>query len=171
LGTHASEDGGRDKVGACVERGLVRMEGTIRLLSERKMCIQRESEDGGRGLHGRSWSRRGKNGARRGFREAAAGAPTGEDGGRGRSARGYGWVHGERRGCEIFGVLGPVASSTVMEAWWRRRGEGGRGEATGGAAKWGGRSRGDPDERRRGGSGMGREGAGRRCGEGGCVTP
>jgi hypothetical protein len=44
-----------------------------------------------------------------------------------------------------------------MEAWRRRRGEGGRGEATGIAAKWGGRSRGDPDERRHGIGGVGRE--------------
>jgi hypothetical protein len=38
----------------------------------------------------------------------------------------------------------------VMEACWRRRGEGGRREVTGRATKWGGRLRGDPEERRRG---------------------
>jgi hypothetical protein len=32
-----TEDGERDKVGACVERGLARVEGAIRLLGERKM--------------------------------------------------------------------------------------------------------------------------------------
>jgi hypothetical protein len=48
-----------------------------------------------------------------------------------------------------------------MEAWRRRRGEGGRGHAMGGSAKWGGRSRGDLDERRRGRGGVGREGTGR----------
>jgi hypothetical protein len=32
----ASKDGGRDKVGACVERGLVRVEGATRLLGKRK---------------------------------------------------------------------------------------------------------------------------------------
>jgi hypothetical protein len=55
-------------------------------------------------------------------------------GSRGWSARGYRWVHGEQRGCEVYEALGLVASSTVMEAWWRRHGEGGRGEAA-----WGGR--------------------------------
>jgi hypothetical protein len=69
-------------------------------------------EDGGRG-----WSRRGKNGARHGFREATVGATAGEDGGRGWSARGYEWVHGEQRGCDISRALRPIASSTVMEAW------------------------------------------------------
>jgi hypothetical protein len=46
----------------------------IRLLGERKMRRQRAGEDGGRGIQGRGWSRRGKNGAWRGFREAALGA-------------------------------------------------------------------------------------------------
>jgi hypothetical protein len=54
-----------------------------------------------------------------------------------------------------------------MEAWRRRRGERGRREVTGEAAKWGGRSRGDLDERRHGGGGVGREAAGKRRGEGG----
>jgi hypothetical protein len=60
------------------------------------------------------------NGAWRGFREVAVGAFAGEDGGRGWSARDYGWVHGERTGCEISGALGLVESSTVMEAWGGR---------------------------------------------------
>jgi hypothetical protein len=47
------------------------VEGAIRLLGERKMCRQRAGEDGGRGMHGCGWSRRGKNGAWCGFREAA----------------------------------------------------------------------------------------------------
>jgi hypothetical protein len=72
----ASEDSGRDKVSACVERGLARVQGAIRLLSERKMHRQRAGVDGDRGMHGRSWSRLGKNGARCGFREVAVGAPT-----------------------------------------------------------------------------------------------
>jgi hypothetical protein len=46
------------------------------------------------------------NGAWRGFREVAVGAFAGEDGGRGWSARDYGWVHGERTGCEISGHSG-----------------------------------------------------------------
>jgi hypothetical protein len=85
-----------------------------------------------------------RTGAWRGFREAAVGAPAGKDAGCGWSARDYGWVHGERRGCEIFEVLGPVASSTVMEAWQKQRGEGGREEirTSGGVAEaaWGGRA-------------------------------
>jgi hypothetical protein len=126
--------------------------GAIRLLGKHEMCKQWAGEDGGRGMHGR-----GKNGARHGFREAAVGAPAGEDGGRDWSARGYGWVHCERIGCEISEALELVTRSTVMEAWRRRRGEGGRGEATCIAAKWGGRSRGDPDKRRHGIGGVGRE--------------
>jgi hypothetical protein len=112
-----------------------------------------------------------RTGAWRGFREAAVGAPAGKDAGCGWSARDYGWVHGERRGCEIFEVLGPVASSTVMEAWQKQRGEGDCEEVMGGAAKWGGRSRGDTNERRRGGGGMGREGVGMWRGEGGWGRP
>jgi hypothetical protein len=167
LGTHASEDGRHDKVGACVECGLPMVEGTIRLLGERKMRRQQADEDGGHDMHECGWSRRGKNRARHGFREAMVGVPVGEDGGCCWSARGYGWVYGEQRGCEICGALESVASSTVMEAWWRRCGEGGRTEAIGGAAKWGGRSWGDPDERRCGGGGVEREGTRRRRGEGG----
>jgi hypothetical protein len=91
--------------------------------------------DGGRDMHRRGWSKHVKNGAQRGFQEAAVGVPAGEDGGHGWSACGYGWVHGERRGCDISRVLETVASSTVMEAWQRRHGEGGRGEVTGGAVK------------------------------------
>jgi transcription antitermination factor NusA-like protein len=53
LGTQTSKDGGHDKVGACVERGLVRVEGVIRLLGERKMRRQRVGENGGCGMHGR----------------------------------------------------------------------------------------------------------------------
>ena len=58
-----SEDGGRDKVGACVERGLASVEGAIRLFGERKMCRQRAGEDGGRGLHGCGLGRTGHKGA------------------------------------------------------------------------------------------------------------
>jgi hypothetical protein len=72
--TQASEDDGSDKVVACVERRLVRVEGAIRLLGEHKMRRQRAGEDGGRGMHGCGWSRHDKNGARRGFWEAAVGA-------------------------------------------------------------------------------------------------
>jgi hypothetical protein len=98
-----------------------------------------------------------RTGAWCGFWEAAVGAPVGEDAGRGWSAYDYGWVHGKRRGCEISEALGSVANSTVMEAWRKRRGEGDCEEAMGGAAKWGGRSRVDTNERRRGGGGVGRE--------------
>jgi hypothetical protein len=75
LGTQTSKDGGHDNFGACVERGLVRVEGVIRLLGERKMRKQRVVENGGCGMHGRGWSRHGKNEAWRGFCEAADGAP------------------------------------------------------------------------------------------------
>jgi hypothetical protein len=71
LGTHASEDGEPGKVVACVERGLARVEGAIRVLGEHKMRRQQAGEDGGRGMHGHG----GKNGARHGFREATVGAP------------------------------------------------------------------------------------------------
>jgi hypothetical protein len=47
------------------------------------MRRQRAGEDGDGGMHGRGWSRRDKNGAQRGFWEAAVGAPAGEDGGHG----------------------------------------------------------------------------------------
>jgi hypothetical protein len=57
LGTQASEDGGRDKVSACVKCGLARVEGAIRLLGERKIRRQRVGEDGSRGMLGRGWSR------------------------------------------------------------------------------------------------------------------
>jgi hypothetical protein len=64
-----------------------------------------------------------------------------------------------------FPAFVPVASYTVMEAWRRRRGEGGLGEATGGAGKWGGRSWGDPNEpRQRGEGGHGEESWGGRLG-------
>jgi hypothetical protein len=53
-----------------------------------------------------------------------------------------------------------------MEVWQSRRGEGGREQATSRAAKWGERSRGDPDERRFGGRDVGREVAGRAQGDG-----
>jgi hypothetical protein len=75
LGTQTSKDGGHDKVGACVERGLVKVEGVIRLLGERKMRRQRVGENGGCGMHGHGWSRHGKNEAWRGFCEATDGAP------------------------------------------------------------------------------------------------
>jgi hypothetical protein len=101
LETQASEDGRRDKVGACIERGAGEGGGTIRLLGERKMLDSGVGENGGRDMHERGWSRRGKNEAWRGFREVTVAAPVGEDGGRGWSVRNYGWVHGERRGCEI----------------------------------------------------------------------
>jgi hypothetical protein len=45
------------------------------MLGERKMRRQRVGENGGCGMHGRDWSRRGKNKAWRGFCEAADGAP------------------------------------------------------------------------------------------------
>jgi hypothetical protein len=129
-------------------------------------------------MHRRGWSRRGKNGARRGFQETAVGAPAGEDGIHGWSARG-GWVHSDRRGCEIFRALGPVASSTVMEATelaWGGRSRGGDGrsskvgrevagrselaeaawEGGHGEGVWGGKSR---------GGGVGREVAGRQHAE------
>jgi hypothetical protein len=51
LGTHASEDRRRDKVGECIERELTRVEGAIRLLVERKMRRQRAGEDGGCDMH------------------------------------------------------------------------------------------------------------------------
>ena len=51
MGTQTSKDGGHDKVGACVERGLVRVEFVIRLLGERKMRKQQANEDGGRSMH------------------------------------------------------------------------------------------------------------------------
>ena len=60
MGTQASKDGRRDKVSTCVERGLARVEGAIRLLGERKMRRQRADEDGGHDMHGRGWSRHGK---------------------------------------------------------------------------------------------------------------
>jgi hypothetical protein len=126
------------------------------------MRRQRASEDGDRSMHGRGWSKHIKIGARREFWEATVGAPAGEDGGRGWSSCDYRWVHGERRGCEISGALGSVASSMLIEAWWRRLGEGGHKEVTCGAAKWGGMLWGDSDEWRRGVGGMGRKGAGRR---------
>jgi hypothetical protein len=73
LGTQASQDGWRDKVGTCVERGLTRVEGAIRLLRERKMRRQRVDKVGGRGMHGRDWRSHDKNEVRRGFREATRG--------------------------------------------------------------------------------------------------
>jgi hypothetical protein len=86
--------------------GLARVEGAIRLFGESKMCRQRAGEDGGRGMHRRGWSRRGKNGAQRGFREVAVVAPAGEDGRRDWSAHGYEWVHGERRVARFLGRSG-----------------------------------------------------------------
>jgi hypothetical protein len=134
FGTQASKDGGRDKVVACVERGLVRVEGAIRLLGERKMRRQRVGENGGRGMHGRGWSRCSENGSMAWI-----------SGGRGWSARGQGcrmrlecprlrvgsWrakglrdFRGARAGCKLHGNGG------VAEAAWGGRLRGGDGRSS-----------------------------------------
>jgi hypothetical protein len=95
------------------------------------MRRQQVDEDGGRGMHGRCWSRHGKDGAWPGFREATVGAPAGEDGAHGWSTHGYRWVHGQWRGFEISGVC----------AGCKLHGNGGVAETAWGGRSWGGDGR------------------------------
>jgi hypothetical protein len=108
-------------------------------------------------MHGRGWSRRAKNGARRGFQKPRLEQTWQERsmtwilGSHGWSACNYGSVHGEQRGCEIFEALGHGGGGMWREVAGRRRaeqrsGEGGHREirASEGVAEaaWGGWARG-----------------------------
>jgi hypothetical protein len=154
LGTQASEDGGRDKVSACVKCGLARVEGAIRLLGERKMRRQRVGEDGSRGMLGRGWSRRSKMEQSVEFgrprlerpRARMVAVVTGgfmASEGVARFSRRSGWLQAPRQWrCGGGGVGREVARMRWAE---RQSGEGGRGEirTSGGVeeATWGGRAR------------------------------